>query len=185
MNQTELNQLARRLEGADALSNSERVALLNDVERAARHDLYGATQLWRDHVPKDADLRMPQVLAVAEVVHKRFEGRADQERAPIALYSERDTEVGRPESGREYRGPIVGFTPDYAVQRAENGDYILHGRRGLTGATQELGRDDVSIRYPFSPRGVGLVQRIEPATEHDRAAMRLEKPHETAMEHAR
>ena len=186
MNHTELNQLARRLEEATSLSNGERTALLRDVERAARQDLYGAAQLWRDHVPAAADLRMPTVLMVAEVVQRRFEGRADKDRAPVALYAERDSQVARPETGRDYRGPVVGLTPDYAVQRAENGDYILHERRTLTGAVAHLDREDVAIRYPFAVRGgVGLVSRVEPEAERSHHVVALGRQHEATMEHAR
>lgn len=164
MNKALINELARRLEGADRLSNAERLALLRDVERYARHDLYGAARLCKDHLNQKADLRLPTAILAAERIGKHFEMRTKEGRRPVELYGEQDRQIRQPEDGREYRGPVIGTTPNCVIQRdLETGDYIVHARASLA---REIAPDEadkaVAIHYPFKAvGGVGLVADIE------------------------
>lgn len=166
MNKVHLQELVRRLEGADRLSNAERVALVRDIERYARQDLYGAARLCKDHLNQKADLRLPTAIMAAERIGKHFEMRTKAARGPMELYGEQDRQIRQPEDGRQYRGPLVGTTPNCVIQRdLDTGDYIVHARRSLV---REFIPDEadkaVSIHYPFKAvGGVGLVAGIEAA----------------------
>lgn len=55
------------------MSNAERVALLRDLEHYAKADLFGALRLVKDHMHKDANLRLPTVDLAADRIGKHFE----------------------------------------------------------------------------------------------------------------
>ncbi|KAG1380287.1 hypothetical protein G6F59_017993 [Rhizopus arrhizus] len=65
MNKTQINELASRLEGVDRMNNAERAALLRDLERYARQDLYGASRICNDHLKDKSSLRLPTVIVAA------------------------------------------------------------------------------------------------------------------------
>lgn len=164
MQKAHINELVRRLESADRLSNADRTALLRDIERYARHDLYGAARLCKDHLNKNADLRLPTAIMAADRIGRHFEMRTTQARRPVELYGEQDRQIRQPEDGRNYNGPIVGTTPNCVIQRdLDTGDYIVHARASLASQFEPDESDkSMSIRYPFKAvGGVGLVADIE------------------------
>ena len=177
MNKAQILILARQLENADRFSNAERTALLHDIERYARHDLYGAARLCKDHLNPNADLRLPTVVMAANRIGKHFEMRTQEPRRPVELYGERDCHIRQPEDGRNYRGPVIGATPHCVIQRdLDTGDYIVHARASLVHSLEAGDTDkNLSINYPFKAvGGVGLVSEAEKASE---------KSHETQYAH--
>ncbi len=177
MNKAQINELARRLEGADRLSNADRTALLRDIERYARNDLYEAARLCKDHLNEKSNLRLPTVVMAAERVGTHFEMRTKEARRPVELYGEQDRQIRQPEDGRDYRGPIIGATPNCVVQRdLDTGDYIVHARTSLARPFEPDETDkDMSIRYPFKAvGGVALVTEAESGHQ---------KSHETQLSH--
>ncbi|MBB1597470.1 hypothetical protein [Achromobacter sp. UMC46] len=161
MKKEQINELARRLETAHGLSNSERTALLRDLERYAKTDLYGAARLTKDHLSKSADLRLPTIVVAADRIGKHFEERMRQPRRPVELYGEQDRQIRQPEDGREYKGPVVGTTPNCLIQRdKETGDLIVHARGTLNRSFEITGKEEsLAISYPFKAvGGVGLVR---------------------------
>ena len=169
MKKEQINELARRLENARGLSNSERSALLRDLERYAKIDLYGASRLTKDHLPKEANLRLPTIVAAADRIGKHFEERIREARRPVELYGEQDRQIRQPEDGREYKGPIVGTTPNCLVQLdRDTGDLIVHARNTLNRSFEMSGNEEsLAISYPFKAvGGVGLVRDAD----HDKQA---------------
>ncbi|WYX19141.1 hypothetical protein WJ973_25405 [Achromobacter xylosoxidans] len=81
MTKAQLEDLVRRLEGADRLSNAERLALLGDIERYARRDLYHAARLCKDHLNQKANLRLPTPIMAADQIEKHFERHTKQRAA--------------------------------------------------------------------------------------------------------
>lgn len=182
MNKDQIDELARRLESAHTLTNGGRVALLRDLERYARTDLYGATRLAKNHLSPDAELRLPTVIAAAERIAKDFEDHSPHARPAIDLYGERDLQVRQPKNCEEYRGPIVGATPNCVIQRDnESGDLIVHARQTLSHAPDlENPEASVSITYPFQAvGGVGLVKNADPDKQLDPGE------HQHSREHSR
>lgn len=162
--QTQRHQdLAARLEEAHRFNNSERLALIRDIERYAARDLYGAARLCKDHLSKDANLRLPTVVQAAPLIGRHFEERMGQQRRAVDLHYEQDKQLRQPEPQREYVGPVVGITPKCIIQRdIATGDLIVHPRDSLVCAFEAKDKDnDLSIRYPQSAiGGVGLVTRV-------------------------
>lgn len=157
-------ELAARLEQAHLLSNAQRIALYKDLERYAARDLYGASRLCKDHLSKDADLRVPLSIQVAPMLAKHFEMRMEAQRRAVDLYFEQDKQMRQPEAGKQYVGPVVGTTPNCVVQLdKETGDLIVHAKSSLVCAFEAAERDkDLSIHYPnVAIGGVGLVTRVE------------------------
>ncbi|OZI26040.1 hypothetical protein CAL26_01415 [Bordetella genomosp. 9] len=186
MDKNQVNALARRLETADRLTNAERVEILRDIERYARHDLYGAAKLCKDHLHERADLRLPTVVLAAERIGRHFEMRTNQTRRPVELYAEQDRQIRQPEDGYQYDGQVVGTTPNCVIQLdRETGDLIVHSRASLVCAFESTENDkQLSINYPFKAvGGVGLVTEVvrghEKAHEHQ-----LARGHHHAAEHA-
>lgn len=185
MSKEHINQLARRLETARDIQDLYRAVdakrLIDELERYAYQDLYGANRLWKEYASeklRDQPEAKPLILRVADLSEKHFEGRPTQERNPVQLFDQRDAIVGRPEAGQRYEGKIVGNTPDYAVQQLDNGDFILHRRLSLTLDPSTLGKD-VRINYPFSGiKGVGIVTDRERAHEAEHAMSRQREPHQ-------
>lgn len=191
----QINQLARRLEAArdiqDLYRSVDAKRLIDELERYAYQDFYGANRLWKEYASEQLRTQpeaKPLLLRVADISEKHFEGRATQERNPVQLFDQKDTVVGRPESGHKYEGKIVGNTPDYAVQQLENGDFILHRRRSLTLDPSTLGKD-VRIHYPFGGvTGVGSVTIREHEHQTERELTRhspLQKTHSHEQEFER
>lgn len=161
MNKEEINVLARRLEGVSKMSNAERTALLREIDRYAKTDLYGAARLCKDHLEKGSDLRLPTAVMAADRIGKHFEERIRDVRRPVELYGEQDRQIRQPEDGREYKGPIVGTTPNCLIQHdAETGDLIVHARNTLNRSFEMNGNEEaLAISYPFKAvGGVGLVR---------------------------
>ena len=157
-------ELAARLEQAHTLSNAQRIALLKDLERYAARDLYGASRLCKDHLSKDADLRLPLSIQVAPMLAKHFEMRMETQRRAVDLYFEQDKQMRQPQAGKQYVGPVVGTTPNCVVQLDnETGDLIVHAKTSLVCAFEAAERDkDLAIHYPaVAIGGVGLVTRME------------------------
>ena len=157
-------ELAARLEQAHQLSNAQRIALYKDLERFAARDLYGASRLCKDHLAKDADLRLPLAIQVAPMLAKHFEMRMQAQRRAVDLYFEQDKQMRQPEAGKQYVGPVVGTTPNCVVQLdKDTGDLIVHAKTSLVCAFESAERDkDLSIHYPsVAIGGVGLVTRID------------------------
>lgn len=164
MTKAQLEDLVRRLEGADRLSNAERLALLGDIERYARRDLYHAARLCKDHLNQKANLRLPTPIMAASYIEKHFEHSAKQARRALELYGEQDRQIRQPEDGRSYRGPVVGSTPKCVIQRdLDSGDFIVHARARLTHAIAPDDADKtLNIHYPFKALGgIGLVTEAE------------------------
>ena len=185
MKKEQVNELARRLESAHGLSNSERNVLLRDLERYAKTDLYGAARLTKDHLSKSADLRLPTIVVAADRIGKHFEERMRQPRRPVELYGEQDRQIRQPEDGREYKGPVVGTTPNCLIQRdVETGDLIVHARGTLNRSIEITGKEEsLAISYPFKAvGGVGLVRDADHGTA---AGVGLERQHapKHALEH--
>lgn len=161
-------ELAARLEHAHHLTHSQRVTLLRDLERYAARDLYGAARLCKDHLSKDADLRLPRAIQVAPLLAKHFEQRMTEQRRAVDLHYEQDRQLRQPDPKREYVGPVVGTTPNCVIQLdRETGDLIVHPRASLVCAFESAEKDnDLAIRYPQAAiGGVGLVTRTEPIAE--------------------
>lgn len=166
MTKAQFEDLARRLEGADRLSNAARLALLGDIERYARRDLYHAARLCKDHLNQKANLRLPTAIMAADYIEKHFERSTKQARRPLDLYGEQDRQIRQPEDGRHYRGPVVGSTPQCVIQRdLDTGDYIVHARSRLTHAIAADDADKtLNIHYPFKAiGGIGLVTETDKA----------------------
>lgn len=162
--------LAARLEQAHQLSNAQRMALLKDLERYAARDLYGASRLCKDHLSKQADLRLPLSIQVAPTVAKHFEMRMEAQRRAVDLYFEQDRQVRQPQDGKQYVGPVVGTTPNCVVQLdKETGDLIVHAKTSLVCAFEAAERDkDLAIHYPnVAIGGVGLVTRMDTEKQMD------------------
>jgi hypothetical protein len=192
MNKTQINELASRLEGADRMNNAERTALLRDLERYARNDLYGAARICKDHLKDKSTLRLPTVIVAAERIHRHFEARMKEPRRPVELYGEQDRQIRQPEDGRDYRGPIIGTTPNCVIQRdLDTGDYVVHARGSLARQfdANEIDKN-VDIRYPFKAiGGVGLVKEAESNHQHGRENQLTHgherAGHQTSMEMSR
>lgn len=185
MESLKAEELAARLEQAQQLTHAQRNALLRDLERYAARDLYGAARLCKDHLSKEADLRLPSALQVAPLLAKHFEARMNEQRRAIDLHHERDKQLRQPEPGRHYVGPVVGTTPNCVVQMdKDTGDLIVHARRSLVCAFESSERDkDLSIHYPQEAiGGVGLVMRMQDghgmtpghALQHEASASKAE-----------
>lgn len=189
--QSRQQELAARLEEAHRLSNAERVALIRDIERYAAKDLYGAARLCKDHLHKDADLRLPSIVAAAPVIARHFEERMDRQRRAIDLFHEQDKQIRQPADGRQYVGPIVGVTPNCIIQLdRETGDFIVHSRRSLVCAFEPGDKDKtLAIHYPQAAiGGVGLVTReneFASAPERGWALENHSVRKEVTMEHSR
>lgn len=197
MNKDQINQLARRLENARDIQDLYRLhdaqRLIDQLERYAYQDMYGANRLWKDHASeqlRDQPQAKPILLRVADISEKYFEGRPTQERNPIQIIDQPDAVVARPKANHAYEGQIVGNTPDYVVQRLENGDHILHRRLSLTLEPSTLGKE-VRINYPFGGvNGVGIVTARERSFEKDQGLdhqrqMTQLKPHSHEQEFER
>ncbi|WP_427183770.1 hypothetical protein ACL598_19095 [Bordetella bronchialis] len=186
MDKNQVNALARGLETADRLTNAERVAILRDIERYARHDLYGAAKLCKDHLNERADLRLPTAVIAAERIGRHFEMRTNEARRPVELYGEQDKQIRQPDDGRHYEGPIVGTTPNCVIQLdRDTGDLIVHNRASLVRAFESTEIDrSLTINYPFKAvGGVGLV--TESGHSHEKAHdHQLARGHHHAAEHA-
>jgi len=183
MNKEQINELARRLENAHRLTPAEQAALYRDLERYAKVDLYGADRLVKDHMRKDADFRLPSIVAAANRIAKHFEERIREARRPIDMYGERDRQIRQPEDGREYRGPVVGTTPNCLIQLdRDTGDFIVHARNSLNRSFELTGQEEsLSISYPFKAvGGVGLVR--DPARDKE-MGVGLEHAHSRTHEH--
>lgn len=164
MTKAQFEDLVRRLEGADRLSNAERLALLGDIERYARRDLYHAARLCKDHLNQKADLRLPTPIMAADQIEKHFERHTKQARRALELYGEHDRQIRQPEDGCNYRGPVVASTPKCVIQRdLDSGDFIVHARARLTHAIAPDDADKtLNIHYPFKALGgIGLVTEAE------------------------
>ncbi|PJI53909.1 hypothetical protein CTI14_22000, partial [Methylobacterium radiotolerans] len=137
------------------MDNAQRTALLRDIERYAKSDLYGAARLCKDHLHKDANLRLPTAVMAADRIGKHFEERIREARRPVELYGEQDRQIRQPEDGREYKGPIVGTTPNCLIQRDnETGDLIVHARNTLNRSFEMTGNEEaLAISYPFKAVG--------------------------------
>ncbi|WP_193383942.1 hypothetical protein [Pusillimonas sp. T7-7] len=173
MQSTKIKELTARLEQAHALTNNQRIELLKDLERYAARDLYGAARLAKDHLNKEAELRLPAALQAAPLLAKHFELRMEKERRPVDLHYEQDKQLRQPEAGRQYVGPVVGTTPNCVLQMdKETGDLIVHPRSSLVCAFEGSDKDqDLAIRYPQAAiGGVGLVTRM--AEGHDASLTR-------------
>lgn len=180
MNKQMIAELAARLEQAGSLSNADRVALLKDIERYAARDLYGAARLCKDHLPKDADLRLPRIVQSAPRIAKHFEERMHRQRSAIDMPLEQDRQLRQPEAGRSYTGPVVGTTPNCVVQLDnETGDFIVHPRNSLVREFEPSEKDvDVAIRYPSAAiGGVGLVRSVEAAVQGTAMEMGMSASH--------
>lgn len=163
-------ELAARLEQAHQLSNAQRVALLRDLERYASRDLYGVSRLCKDHLSKEADLRLPLAIQVAPMLAKHFEMRMETQRRAIDIHFEQDRQLRQPEAGKQYVGPVVGTTPNCVVQLdKETGDLIVHAKNSLVCAFEAPERDkDLTIYYPnVAIGGVGLVSRVDEGKQLD------------------
>jgi len=182
MKKEQITELASRLENAHLLSNADRTALFRDLERYAKTDLYGAARLAEDHLNKEANLRLPTVVAAADRIGKHFEERIRQARRPVELYGEQDRQIRQPEDGREYRGPVVGTTPNCLIQLdKDSGDLIVHARNTLNRSFELSGNEEsLAISYPFKAvGGVGLVRDAD----HDKQAdMDLQHAHHRTKE---
>ncbi len=168
MQSTKIKELTARLEQAHTMTNSQRVDLIKDLERYAARDLYGAARLAKDHLNKDAELRLPTALQAAPMLAKHFEMRMEKERRPVDLHYEQDKQLRQPEAGRQYVGPVVGTTPNCVVQMdKETGDLIVHPRSSLVCSYEASDKDmDLAIRYPQAAiGGVGLVTRMAEGNE--------------------
>ncbi|WOB74366.1 KfrB domain-containing protein [Achromobacter xylosoxidans] len=177
MTHAQIKDLASRLEGVDRLTNAERTALLRDLERHARIDLYGVARICKDHLKDPAALRLPTVIMAAERINRHFEARMKEPRGAVELYGEQDRQIRQPEDGRDYRGPIIGTTPNCIIQRdLDTGDYIVHSRGSLARQFDASEIDkNVAIHYPFKAiGGVGLVKEAERS---------LESGHENQLSH--
>ncbi|MGB3436738.1 MULTISPECIES: hypothetical protein [Achromobacter] len=184
MKKEQINELASRLENAHRLTNAERVALLRDLERYAKADLYGASRLAKDHLHKQADLRLPTVMLAADRIGKHFEERTREPRRPVELYGEQDRQIRQPEDGREYRGPVVGTTPNCLVQLdKDTGDLIVHARTTLNHSFEVTGKEEaLAISYPFKAvGGVGLVRDVD---HEKQSEMGLQHAHHHARENS-
>lgn len=191
MKKQHITELASRLEKAHSLSNAERTALLRDLERYAKTDLYGAARLAKDHLHKDSNLRLPTIVMAADRIGKHFEERIREARRPVELYGEQDRQIRQPEDGREYRGPVVGTTPNCLIQLdRDTGDLIVHARNTLNRSFELSGQEEsLAISYPFKAvGGVGLVRDAD----HDKqAGMEMQhlhqhhRDHTHGMEHSR
>ncbi|KAG1248411.1 hypothetical protein G6F65_019630 [Rhizopus arrhizus] len=117
MNKTQINELASRLEGVDRMNNAERAALLRDLERYARQDLYGASRICNDHLKDKSSLRLPTVIVAAPRIFREFEAHMKVQRSPVELYGEQDRQIRQPVDGGDYRGPIIANTPNCVIQR--------------------------------------------------------------------
>lgn len=177
MQKAQINELARRLEDAGRMSNAERTALLRDIERYAKSDLYGAARLCKDHLHKDANLRLPTPVLAADRIGKHFEERIREARRPVELYGEQDRQIRQPEDGREYKGPIVGTTPNCLIQRDnETGDLIVHARNTLNRSFEMTGQEEaLAISYPF--KAVGGVGLVRDADHGKQAEMGMDHQH--------
>jgi len=130
-------------------------------------------------------LRLPTIVVAADRIGKHFEERMRQARRPVELYGEQDRQIRQPEDGREYKGPVVGTTPNCLIQRdLETGDLIVHARGTLNRSFEITGKEDsLAISYPFKAvGGVGLVREADHGTA---AGMGLERQHapKHALEH--
>ena len=191
MQKEQINELARRLEQANHLSSSERTALYHDLTRYAKSDLYGAARLAKEHLHKDANFMLPTVIVTADRIGKHFEERIRETRRPVELYGEQDRQIRQPEDGREYRGPVVGTTPNCFIQLdRDTGDFIVHARHALNRSFELNGNENaLAISYPFKAvGGVGLVRD----TDHDKQSdMSQQHAHhhtrenDSGMEHSR
>ena len=191
MQKEQINELARRLEIAHRLSSSERTALYHDLTRYAKSDLYGAARLAKEHLHKDANFMLPTVIVATDRIGKHFEERIRETRRPVELYGEQDRQIRQPEDGREYRGPVVGTTPNCLIQLdRDTGDFIVHARHALNRSFELNGNENaLAISYPFKAvGGVGLVRD----TDHDKQSdMGLQhahhhtREHDSGMEHSR
>lgn len=184
-------ELAARLEDAHRLSNSERLALLRDIERHAARDLYGAARLCHDHLNKAADLRLPTVVQAAPLVAKHFEERMQTHRRAIDLHFEQDKQLRQPDPQRQYVGPVIATTPKCLIQLdKETGDLIVHPRDSLVCAFEPADKDkDLTILYPQAAiGGVGLVTRMpEHTAGHDHSFAHEAEVNKTfvSLEHGR
>ena len=170
MQKAQINELASRLEEVGRMDNAQRAALLRDIERYAKGDLYGAARLCKDHLHKDANLRLPTAVMAADRIGKHFEERVREARRPVELYGEQDRQIRQPEDGREYKGPIVGTTPNCLIQRDnETGDLIVHARNTLNRSFEMTGNEEaLAISYPFKAvGGVGLVRDADHGKQAD------------------
>lgn len=189
MHPQKIQELAARLEQAHDLNQMQRTALLREIERYAAQDLYGAARLCKDHLSKQADLRMPLSVQVAPLLAKHFELRMNEQRRAVDLYHEQDRQLRQPEPNRQYVGPVVGTTPNCVIQLdKDTGDLIVHARTSLVCAFEPKERDkELTIHYPqVAIGGVGLVTRANDehgiSNEHaHRFASELAKP-QNAME---
>ncbi len=103
MQKAQINELARRLEEVGRMDNAQRTALLRDIERYAKNDLYGAARLCKDHLHKDANLRLPTAVMAADRIGKHFEERIREARRPVELYGEQDRQIRQPKTGASTR----------------------------------------------------------------------------------
>lgn len=159
-------EMAARLEQAHTLTNRQRLDLIRDLERYAARDLYGAARLCKDHLHKSADLRLPAAIQIAPMLAKHFEQRMQEQRRAVDLHYEQDKQLRQPDAGKEYKGPVVGITPNCVLQMdRETGDLIVHPRASLVCAFESPEKEtDLAIRYPQAAiGGVGLVSRMEEA----------------------
>lgn len=183
MQKEQINELAARLERADRLSSSERTALYHDLTRYAKSDLYGAARLAKEHLHKDTKFMLPTVIVVSDLIGKHFEERIRETRRPVELYGEQDRQIRQPEDGREYRGPVVGITPNCLIQLdRDTGDFIVHARHALNRSFELTGNENaLVISYPFKAvGGVGLVRDID----HDKQSeMGVQHAHSYTREH--
>ena len=179
MHKEQIHNLARRLENADRLSSTERRALFRDIDLYAKTDLYGAALLCKDHMHKDANMRLPSAVMAADRIGRHFEECTRDPRYSVALQGGRDRQIRQPEDGREYRGPIVGTTPNCLVQRdAETGDLIVHARHALNRSFELTGNEEsLAINYPFrAVGGVGLVRELD-QNEHPKMGFDKQNSH--------
>lgn len=162
MHREEVNRLAFSLESA-SLHDLEKPgsALLRSIHRLARLDLYLTLRIWRYHASKALRIgNPPELLAIAAIVAREFEGRKT-ERRPVPLPESPETIVTLPIADHVYEGKVVGQTPDFFVQKVGK-SYVLHQRESLTVDPNSIG-DDVKIRYPFKViGGIGVVNENEP-----------------------
>ena len=191
MQKEQINERARHLEIAHRLSNTERTALNQDLTRYANSDLYGAARLAKDHLHKKANFMLPTVIVAADRIGKHFEERIRETRRPVELYGEQDRQIRQPEDGREYRGPVVGTTPNCLVQLdRETGDLIVHARQALNRSFELTGNENaLAISYPFKAVGsVGLVRDTDPDKQSDMGLQHTHhhtRDHDCAMENNR
>jgi hypothetical protein len=183
MHPQKIQELAARLEQAHDLNQMQRTALLREIERYAAQDLYGAARLCKDHLSKQADVRLPLSVQVAPLLAKHFEMRMNEQRRAVDLYHERDRQLRQPEPNRQYVGPVVGTTPNCVIQLdKDTGDLIVHARTSLVCAFEPKERDkELTIHYPqVAIGGVGLVTRT-----NDAHSLSNEHAHRFATEHAK